>query len=168
MTRRIGARIGWVALTTNWLSGLYFATKFKLNVEQEETAGQVLMGVFNKQAICMDSSSVLYLNTKDGQEPLGTLTDVIGLDMTKAPDEVAEMSIQNKIVPVGIALAYYFGLSTLLKELGVEHSRHARGERLKLTADSYTLVFQDEVIVLSGLTVVLLLSSMALTGITGH
>lgn len=127
----------------------HFATKFKLNVEQEETAGQVLMGVFNKQAICMDSSSVLYLNTKDGQEPLGTLTDVIGLDMTKAPDEVAEMSIQNKIVPVGIALAYYFGLSTLLKELGVEHSRHARGERLKLTADSYTLVFQDEVIVLS-------------------
>ena len=128
---------------------LHFANQYGIDVTQEEIGGQVVVGVHNKRAICMDSNNVLYRNEPQGQEPLGSLTDVIGLDMTKAPDEVAEMTVQNKIIPVGVALAYYFGLSTLLKELGVEFSRHPRGERLQLTPDSYTLVFQDEVIVLS-------------------
>lgn len=120
-----------------------------IDVKTQELAGQVVLGLFNKQAICVDTNNVLYLNTPDGQDAIGSLTDVIQLDTTRAPGEVAEMTVQNKVIPVGFTLAYYFGLSNLIKELGVEHSRHPRGERLQLPEDAYTLVFQDEVIVLS-------------------
>lgn len=120
-------------------------------VSTEETGGQVMVGTCGKQAVCVDQNNVFYLNTPDGQEPLGTLTELLQLDTSKAPIEVAEMTVQNKVVPVGFVLAYYFGFSTLLKELGAEHSRHPRGERLNLTADEYTITFRDEVVVLSKL-----------------
>lgn len=130
--------------------GEFFGSR-GFTISNEELPGQVLVGTFNKQAICVDGNNVFYLNTKDGQEPLGMLTELLQLDTTKAPVEIAEMTVQNKILPVGFTLAYHYGLSELLKELGVEHSRHPRGERLQLTADDYTLVFQDEVLVLSKL-----------------
>jgi hypothetical protein len=120
-----------------------------IDVEQEEPAGQTILGNYGKQALCVDSNSVIYLNTPEGQEAIGVLTDLIGLDASRAPEEVAEMTVQNKIIPVGFTLAYYFGLSNLLKELSVEYSRHPRGETLEMPADAYKLVFQDEVIVLS-------------------
>lgn len=117
-----------------------------------EVAGIVAVAQHkDKGVIYVDTNNVFYSDSKDGLDAIGTLTDILGLDTTKAPDEVAEMTVQNKIVPVGLTLAYYFGLGNLIKELGIEHSRHPRGERLELTPDDYTLVFQDEVIVLSKL-----------------
>ena len=120
-----------------------------IDTKLEETGGQVVVGTYQGKAVCVDTNNVFYLNLPEGQEAIGNIADLIGLDMAKAPDEVAEMTVQNKVIPVGLTLAYYFGLSALLKELGVEHSRHPRGESLTHDPDTYRLVFQDEVIVVS-------------------
>ncbi|ARV77364.1 RNA polymerase beta subunit [Pseudomonas phage Noxifer] len=120
-----------------------------IDIKEAEAAGQVAVGVADGKCVCVDTNNIFYINTPDGQDALGTLTDIIGLSTARAPEDVAEMTVQNKFIPVGFTLAYYHGLSALIKELGVEHSRHPRGETLQMPEDSYKLVFQDEVIVLS-------------------
>lgn len=128
----------------------YFTAK-GIDVKKEEQQGQVVIAYKGKQAVCIDGNGVLYLSTPEGQEPLGLFTEVIGINTDKAPIEMAEMTVQNKVITVGLVLAYYYGLSNLLRALNVEYSRHPRGERIQLTNDEYSIVFQDEVLVLSKL-----------------
>lgn len=128
----------------------YFTAK-GIDVKAEEPKGHVVIGHKGKQAVCIDGNNVLYLSTPEGQEPLGMFTEVVGIPTDKAPTEMAEMTVQNKVITVGLVLAYYYGLGNLLKALNVEHSRHPRGERIQLTNDEYRIVFQDEVLVLSKL-----------------
>lgn len=147
----IGFKAGGYEFFFDWHRRSEFFAQHGIDVKAEESGGQVVIGLLKDRAVCIDSNNVLYLNTPDGQEPIGTLTDLLAIDAGRAPLEVAEVTVQNKILTVGLVLGYYHGLSGLLKSLGVEYSRHPRGDRLRLTQDDYTLTFQDEVLVLSRL-----------------
>jgi len=108
----------------------------------------------NGKVMLVDYNNTFYLEDQgdeQGMEVLGTLTDILDIDTSKAPVEAAYMSVSNKTLPVGFVLAYQFGLSKLIESLGAEVSRHQRGERLNVGPDDYTLVFQDEVRVFSKL-----------------
>jgi hypothetical protein len=127
----------------------FFQKHLNLDVTGIETEMQVVVGVLNGKPVIVDSNNAFYLYTPDGLEVLGTLTDLLEIDTSKAPIEAAEMTVANKVLPVGFVLGYQFGLSETIRLLGAEVSRHQRGERLSTSADEYTLVFQDEVLVFS-------------------
>lgn len=129
----------------------WLASKTQVSLESLEQAGQVVVGVKGHLPVTVDANSIFYIHTEEGLEVLGTLPDILGLDRSKAPLEVAEMSVSNKILPVGLVLGYQMGLSQLLQTLGCEVVRLRRGERRPISADEYTLVFEDEVLVLSRL-----------------
>ena len=147
----IGFRSGGYEFFFDWHRREEFFKARGIDIQQVENAGQVVVAALNDRAVLLDTNNVLYLNTPDGDEAIGNITDVLGIDPLKAPLEIAEMTVQNKLLTVGFVLSYYYGLSDLIKQLGAEMSRHQRGERLNVGADDYTLVFQDEVLVFSRL-----------------
>lgn len=127
----------------------FFTQALNIDVKTLETQTQVAVGTYDNQLVVVDSNNAFYVHTPEGLEVLGTITDILGIETTKAPLEVAEMSVSNKILPVGFVLGYQLGLSELIKLLGAEVSRHRRGERILSNSDEYQLVFQDEVLVFS-------------------
>ncbi|QXO10131.1 hypothetical protein pEaSNUABM37_00170 [Erwinia phage pEa_SNUABM_37] len=110
----------------------------------------------NKLTICgskhgspvlMDRPSNLYLANGDTLEPLGDLESFLGLDVSKAPVETVELQVFRKPIAVGVILAYYYGLTTMIEQLQMQVRFVQRGERLNLTADERTITFNDEVLV---------------------
>lgn len=52
---------------------------------------------------------------------LGKLADVLGLDSSKEPRELTEVSMMGKAIPLGLVMAYYKGLEGMLKELSIRY-----------------------------------------------
>ena len=64
----------------------------------------------------MDQYSTVYKRTAAGnQQALGTIAEVAGLDLNKAPKEFTELSMMGKSIPLAIVFCYYFGLERALK-----------------------------------------------------
>lgn len=75
----------------------------------------------------------------------GTLEEILGLDSTKAPKEVAEIRVLGKFIPVGLFLAYELGFEGLLKILNIKPVRRVtQGEQIKLSMDEFVITFEDE------------------------
>jgi hypothetical protein len=120
-----------------------------IRVEQVEKEGRTVIGMDRESLspITVDASDTFYL----GDEPLGTLCQVVGLPEAKAPLDIAEVGVSNKVIPVGLVLAYQMGLSKLIEKLNCDVARHRRGSRFEMADDEYSVVFQDEVLVFSRL-----------------
>jgi hypothetical protein len=107
------------------------------------------LGYSEKRAYFLDDHGQVYAHpkgdyTKQPQE-MGSLIALMGIDESILPVECAEIKIFSKYVPVAVYLSYHYGLSELLKVLGVEPDRRMAGERRRV--DPYTqweLTFADE------------------------
>lgn len=126
----------------------YFKKNFNLDISGHETDKYIVAGIYDKKSpILLDSNGTFYLKEQGELEPMGTILEIVGIDMATAPLEAATISVGAKQLSVGFVLAYHFGLTNLLKMMGVKFNRHRRGERLGLGADSFVLAFQDDVLV---------------------
>lgn len=61
------------------------------------------------------------------------------------PREAITMTVLDKDVPLGIALAYLYGLRHLIEVIGEPLRKRIRGSRRDTTADEWELTFADEV-----------------------
>lgn len=116
-----------------------------------ETGGFHVIGAHEDRPLLVDDNNTFYVARENETVVLGTIHDITGIALDKAPTEVAEMSVANKSFPVGLVLAYQLGLSGLIELLGAEVSRFRRGERIAANSDEYRLTFSDEVLVFSRL-----------------
>lgn len=107
----------------------------------------VICGFKQGSPVLMDNNGNLYVANGDALDPLGDFESFLGLDVSKAPIETVELQIFRKAVPVGVILAYYYGLSTMVEQLQMQVRFVPRGERLKLSADERAVTFNDEVLV---------------------
>ena len=94
--------------------------------------------------IAVNEDNVFYILDKNGTySSIGTIEDILGIDKTKAPIEIAEFEIYKKNISVGILLTYWFGLSRLIKLLGVSYRTVAPGSRLNLEDNEYPVKLSD-------------------------
>lgn len=116
-------------------------------VEAVEQDGFVFAGMQGKNPIVVDTNNAFYL-VKDGKrEILGQIEDLLGLDASKAPVEIAEMLLFKKTLPVGIVLGHRMGLTQLMETLNVVPRRVPSGEKLAVGPDEYAIRFADESLV---------------------
>lgn len=97
--------------------------------------------------LLMSNTGVVYY--PEGNKVIGSLEELIGLDSQKAPIEAAELNVMGKNIPLGLVLAYYYGISKLLRKLGANYRMVARGSRLDLDSDEYAIKFADQSLVMS-------------------
>ncbi|ARV76894.1 putative RNA polymerase subunit beta [Pseudomonas phage Phabio] len=127
----------------------YFQTKFSLSVEDYEKPGYVMTGVREGEPILVDDAGTFYLleSATRELEPMGTIVELLGLNLSKAPIEAINISVSNKELPVGLVLAYHKGLGALIDSLGVEYIAHQRGTKIVVSPDEFTLAFADQILV---------------------
>jgi hypothetical protein len=112
-----------------------------------ETDGFVFVGMSGNDPLVVDQNNTFYLVKNGKREILGRIEDLLGLDASKAPVEIAELQLFSRTIPVGIVLGHRMGLSELMSLLEVVPRRVPVGERLTLTDDEYALRFADESLV---------------------
>ncbi|MNU48741.1 hypothetical protein D3C71_376660 [compost metagenome] len=117
-------------------------------VRAAEEKGLVVIGKKGNELVLVDQFDTLYVQKARGLDPLGKLEELLELDTTNAPMEMAEIKIFNKAIPLGVALGYYFGLERVIKSLKPSvFRRQQAGERLKLSDGEYTVRFNDETLI---------------------
>jgi len=100
--------------------------------------------------LTMDHEGGVYENTPNKPpEVRGLIEDLLGLATNQSPVEFAEVEIFKKPVAVGLILAYYWGLSTLLQTLGVQVRREQIGARTQMTIGEFSINFVDERLIFS-------------------
>jgi len=130
--------------STELVSHLYGTEKVKQYAKQ----GLTLLGVQGQDPVLMDMTGAVLKETQGTLVVLGRLWQVLGFK-NPPPVEYAEVSVYGQAIPVGLILAYYNGLTSLFKLLGVEPRRIPAGTRVRVEEqDEYALVFQDETIIL--------------------
>ncbi len=120
-------------------------------VNAAEKHGMVVIGRHNKNLLVVDDSDTIYSVKGDELTLLGDTGQFeafLGL-AGKAPLEMVEVKVFNKLVPLGIFLAYHLGLSNLLSLLKVTPRRVATGERTYMNDDEFALRFEDELLIFS-------------------
>lgn len=104
-----------------------------------------LVGLSNTgHVLATDVNRQWYVVKDQVAESVGTLEDVFGLDITRAPVEFAEMQVMNKSIPLGLVLGYLMGFKALLAKLKIKPRIVPRGERANLAPDEWRVVFDDE------------------------
>jgi hypothetical protein len=119
-------------------------------VAKAEKAGGVVVGRLksnSKVLIVVDEHNTFYEFDEKGLKPLGKLEDILNIDVSNAPVEMAELKVFNKFIPVGFVLGYYIGLNRLLKLLKVNYRKAMVGERLELNPTEFTVRFSDEILI---------------------
>jgi hypothetical protein len=114
-------------------------------VQAAEGKGVVVIGRKGTELIVVDHYDTLYAVKAKGLEPLGKIEELLELDISTAPMEMAELRVFNKTIPLGMVLSYYLGLERIIKSLKPTSFRRSPvGERLKLADGEYAVRFADE------------------------
>lgn len=126
------------------------------NIKAYEKDGSIIIGQStNDGLLIVDKNSAFYhvQKVKDNKVSnliaMGSIEDLLGLDVTKAPVEYAEAKVLGRTIPVGVILGYEMGLEKLMKFLKVEPRRVPVGTRVNLIPQEWAMVFNDETLVFS-------------------
>lgn len=118
-------------------------------VKGVEKDGMVMIGRQGRTPIVVDQDDTLYLVKEKDVEVLGKIEDIVGLERQKAPSDIIDLKVFSKTIPLGVVLAYYFGLEDTLDAFEGDIRRVASGSRLELADDEVAIRFQDETIIFS-------------------
>lgn len=99
-----------------------------------------LIGVKGKEPLTIDS----FGNIFKGDEDVGTIEELMGFTLAKAPLEYASINISGYLFPIGVVLCWYFGITKLLEVTKATTRSVPAGTRPKLASDEYAITFNDE------------------------
>lgn len=96
----------------------------------------------------MDHDGLLYSADSKSQITVGG--DVEGffrLNTTDMPLEVAYIKVMNRVLPLGVLLLYYLGMTKLLQKAKVKKSFHPNNDKIKPNRDEYAIKLSDGVLI---------------------
>ena len=128
--------------------------------KQVETYGQAVLDVAastkttvvgkDAQSVYeMDQSNQVYRRSGTKLEPMGTLPEILGMDLTKAPREFTELSMMGKDIPLGLVWGYYLGLEGALKQYRVPYHVYEAAERITPQPTDIVIKLSDAKFVIS-------------------
>lgn len=120
------------------------------NVEKHFDAKQLAAWVSQKrwpvgfkgnQIVLMDPNGNLFI----GEQALGPFSAMLGLNPANRPVESVTIQTLGEALPLGIVLAYMWGMKGLLEAIGGPDRRRVRGSKRDTTDDEFEVTFEDEV-----------------------
>lgn len=120
----------------------------ELALKKLERRGHVVCGQKGNKYITVDTNGLFHYQTTEGDiETIGTVADLIGVDMGRQPNDMVELKVFDKKIPVAICLGYMMGLRKLLRVLKVKYRKVPRGQRTEIDDDEKKIVFHDYTII---------------------
>lgn len=115
-----------------------------------EKDGSIIVGrINNNEYLVLDKNNTFYRGFDNNLYVLGTIEQLVKLDIVKAPKEFAELKVLGKNIPIGLILAHEVGLHNLIKSLKIDYRKVQVGTRTILLDNEYALVFDDETLIFS-------------------
>lgn len=111
--------------------------------------GFVPIAISDKKKIIYYEGDSFYLIQGEQVKPLGEMEEILGLDMSGMPAEFVEIKLAGKYVPIGMILAWDYGLTELIRRLKIKTRRVPVGTRTQQQPDEVALVFSDETLLFS-------------------
>ena len=98
--------------------------------------------------VVMSDVGTLYVK---GAESDGatTIEELLGLDLSKAPTDVVDLTFMGKNIPIGVVLGYFYGVSNLLRLLKPQTRVVARGARADIQPHEFAVKFADVALIFS-------------------
>jgi len=114
-----------------------------------ERRGHVVCGkAKGDRFITLDNSGLYHYHGSDGSvDTIGGLASLLGTDLGREPNDMAEVKIYSTGIPAGVVLGYMLGLSKLLRILNAKTRSVPKGQRLELEDGEAGVVFKDETLV---------------------
>lgn len=103
--------------------------------------GDVPVGRRGKQTVTMDKEG----NLISGPDRLGHISKLFGADPINRPNELVTISILGQEFPLAIVLSYLQGLTQFVEGLEIKPQRRTKGSRVQPDANSFEIVFADEI-----------------------
>ena len=102
-----------------------------------------LIGVKDNLPLTIDDYGNLY----KGDEVTGTIEELLGVDLTKAPLEHAVINISGYPFPLGVVLCFYFGIDELIKVTKATTRSVPIGARPRLSSEEFAIRFNDQYLI---------------------
>lgn len=141
-------------LTIDGKLRLYFDYNKRLDVlgntaAKAEDDGLVVCGFYDDKPVVVDYNNVFYTKWGSRLTELGTIESLLKLQDKTPPVEIAEFKLFTRLIPVGIALGYHYGLKNLLKLLNVQTRRVPTGQSLNMDDSEFAIRFADDTLIVS-------------------
>lgn len=115
------------------------------DLERLEKNGHVVCGITTgNDAVTMDPTGNFVVKGV----ARGTIEQLLQLDVSAAPHQMAVIRVRGQHLPLGAVLASYYGLTNLIAMLRATVRRTLAGDRLNLEKHEYPIRFSDETLVL--------------------
>jgi hypothetical protein len=135
------------AIEFNWDLTTWEKSRGKPFVQRALASGDIPCATIGKTVLFMTTNGNIF-NPIDGKL-YGTIEELLGLRLQEAPVEVVELNVMGRAIPMGLILGYYYGLSNLIRKLGVTYRSVSRGSAKQLEPDEFGITFLDQTIILS-------------------
>lgn len=116
-------------------------------VKQYRSVGEIPFAKRGERIYVMGRNGIVFEH--GGNDVLGSLEEMLGLPMEKAPIESVELNALGKSVPLGFVLGQKYGLTNLLRRLKAEYRQVPRGIRMDLQSDEFAIKFADQSVIFS-------------------
>lgn len=119
-------------------------------VKVVEKDGSVMVGVAQgKYPVIINKDGRWIVVKEDSVEDRGYWEDMLGIDRSRAPTEVAMMNVLGQPIPLGVVMSYYMGLDNFIRYIRIDHRRVLQGDRMNLEPHESYVKFADETLVYS-------------------
>lgn len=112
-------------------------------IEAMNTSDSVVIGKKGDTYITLDAFNNVYI----GDKLKGSFTDLLSLDIRKAPVDTISLLLNGVNFPIVILLCFYFGIDKLLKVTNAQYRVVPSNEKTVLGSDEFKVVFNDETLV---------------------
>lgn len=109
-----------------------------------EVKGRRLIGQGpGSRPLVVDMDNQFFLVGPDGEQAVGDIFDIMGMDRLNAPVDFAEVKVFSKSIAVGVFIGYNLGFRALVKYLGARHRLVEGRQQKKLQPYEYVVQFKD-------------------------
>lgn len=121
-----------------------------INLKEIENTKYILMGyINNKTPMLMGFDNEIYKYENKKYIKMDSIFKQVGIDENTAPIESISIKVFKRRLPVALLLAYYLGITRLLKFLNIKHKLLDRNNRYNLEKDEYVIIFKDKKLILN-------------------
>jgi hypothetical protein len=115
-------------------------------IEKTEINGARICGLTkNKDPVIMNQKAELFVYKNQTFEPIGSIYDVLGLDISDSPLDYASVRIFAKMIPIGFILSYLIGFDRLLVLTKTQYRVVESARTGPLSQKEWALKFKDQI-----------------------
>ena len=115
-----------------------------INLSLYEQNGAVVIGAKGKTNVLVVDADNAFYQYKDGvRQFIGTIEDVLDIDVSNRPQPYAEVKVNGRSVPVGVMLSYMVGFEKLMELLTINYRTIDKAERYKPQSNEYVIRTRD-------------------------